>query len=122
MKRVVTRTPSLYAALDRVEAAASPEWLAAAREVGLLIIGRGEEFTTDAVWQELERREVKPPREPRALGVVMRAFARDGLIVDTGRVEKTSRDVAHKRPSTVWQPVRQRRRVIRTRAKEDSAP
>lgn len=82
------------AALEQVEAAASPEWLEwAARAIGSLV-SAGRPFSTDDVWEFLAATGVQPPREPRALGpVVKRALAR-GVIQPDGFTQSRRRHAA----------------------------
>lgn len=89
-------------ALARVEVNADEAWLASAREAVLVTARAVEEFTTDRVWWQLDRWGVPPPREPRAMGAVMRGAVAAGVVRGTDRVVKTSRPEAHKRPIPVW--------------------
>lgn len=83
------------AALAQVEAAASPEWIAAAERAVRYIAGlRSAPFTTDDLWDYLEGGNVPAPREPRAMGpVVKRALAR-GVIVPAGYTQSRRRHAA----------------------------
>lgn len=84
-------------AINRVEQHADPHWLAAARTVVNGLAQLKDEFTTDDVWERLAL-----PREPRAIGAVMRKAAQDNLIAPTGRYVQSTREVNHQRPVMVW--------------------
>lgn len=99
----------LLDALDRVEAHADDAWKDAANQALWTVVrdgGLGYEFTSDDVHAVLDGLDVTT-HEPRALGAIIRKAATAGWIVNTGRVDKTKRAVAHKRPATVWRVVRE---------------
>lgn len=73
-------------ALERVEGAASPGWIASANDAVETLARMGQPFTPDDVWDLLDDRGVHPPREPRALGPVLKGAAKAGTI----RVEGTA--------------------------------
>lgn len=68
------------AAIAQVDANADAEWKAYALGFIAELSGRLEEFTTDDLWDA----GLIKPREPRALGPVMRRAAKRGLITTTG--------------------------------------
>jgi hypothetical protein len=82
-------------ALAAVEGGADAAWMAAAKRVLWALIKSGQEFTADDVWEQ-----VPTPREPRALGPVMRAAQRAGYMEDTGRMAPSRR--RHATKITVW--------------------
>lgn len=89
-------------ALARVEQHADPDWLTSARaEVDFLARAR-DAFTTDDVWERLENHDTPPPREPRAMGAVMRAAAADKVIEASGVFQQSSREINHNRPVMIW--------------------
>lgn len=59
------------------------------------------EFTADDVWKLLEPSEAST-HEPRAMGAVMQAAARDHLIEATDRTTQSSLARRHARPVRVW--------------------
>lgn len=67
-------------ALDRVERGSDATWVAAANSAVDDLAHAGKPFTTDDVWDLLADRRVAEPREPRALGPVMKDAARAGRI------------------------------------------
>lgn len=87
-------------ALERVEANADKDWMRAARDAVAALALAGGSFTTDDAWKLL--REVPVPREPRAMGAVIRELARMGLILPTGEYRKSERPDCHRRPVAVW--------------------
>lgn len=89
-------------ALVRVDAHADDDWKREAREAVLHAATHRAEFTTDYIWWLLDQRGATPPHEPRAMGAVMRAAAREGLIVKTDRVHDSVRPASHRRPVAVW--------------------
>lgn len=89
-------------ALQRVEENADAEWLADARSAVRNLAERVERFTTDRVWYVLDRSGAEPPREPRALGAVMRAAVREGWITPTDEHRESKRAANHRRPVRVW--------------------
>lgn len=70
-------------AQQRAEDHADPEWKADAAAAVVWCAHNLAEFTGDDVWDTGLRR----PREPRALGPIMRKAAGAGMIEPTGRVE-----------------------------------
>jgi hypothetical protein len=89
-----------------VEANADLNWMAAAHTAVALLAMNCDEFTTDEMWAAL--REVDATHEPRAMGAVMRAAARHGLIVKTDRVRNSVRPECHARPVAIWRSLVQR--------------
>lgn len=89
-------------AITRVESNADPHWMASARAELETVARLHDEFSTDAVWERLANHDTPLPREPRAMGAIMRKAARDGLIEPTGRYTESSREVNHQRPVMIW--------------------
>ena len=92
-------------AIDRVERNASTEWKKVALRAVKWRAKKGLPFTTDEVWADLEGAAVVPPREPRAMGAIMRKAVSEGAIVATEKTVKSSKPSNHKRPERVWSPV-----------------
>jgi len=89
-------------ALHKVESHADPHWMASARAEVDAVAFLYDEFSTDAVWERLANHDVPEPREPRAMGAIMRKAALDGVIEATNRYEQSSREVNHQRPVMIW--------------------
>lgn len=90
-------------AIAGVEANAHPSWLEVARAI-VWSLPSGREFTTDHVWEWLERSSVRT-HEPRALGAVMREMQRKGQIVNTKQYQPSARRECHARPIPIWRRV-----------------
>lgn len=87
------------AAIDRVEANADSEWADRALDAVRAVARRKATFIVDEVWQELG----EEPKEPRAMGAVIRRAASEGVIVATPKYEPSERVTAHRNPRRVWQ-------------------
>lgn len=85
------------AAIARVGKNSDPEWFATAMYAVRKLAMSREHFTTDELWCDIDH-----PREPRAIGAVMRQAKRDGLCVATLRYEHSRRVACHARPLRVW--------------------
>lgn len=81
---------------------ANTDWKAAALAVVQHLARTHTNFTTDAVWAELDALGFAT-REHRAMGAVMRQAAQHNWIVKTDRVVPTMRPMANRRPVAVWQ-------------------
>lgn len=82
------------AAMVQVEAAASPEWVARAESAVVVLSGIRRPFSTDDVWDQLAAWQVESPREPRALGPVVKRALRDGVIEPDGFTQSRRRHAA----------------------------
>ncbi len=87
--------------MAEAEAHADPSWRIQAWNAILVIVGRGEPFTTDDVWEMLDT----STHEPRALGSLLVRARSQGLIRGTGEWRNSRRPEAHSRPCAVWEPV-----------------
>jgi len=82
-------------ALERVAANTNADWRVRALEMVFELAKYQRELVADDLWRYLEK-----PREPRALGPIMRAAQRAGWIAPTDRyVPNPNR---HLTPSRVW--------------------
>lgn len=79
-------------------------WAFAARRVVRELAARPLTFTTDDVWARLDGVVEDTPRDRRAMGLVIKAAAAEGLIEHTGRWVKSERSECHGRPVAVWRP------------------
>lgn len=84
---------------------ANPDWNREAEATVSILCKRGQDFTTDDVWQLMEQTGLTT-REPRALGAIIRKLAKDRLIYQTGGYRKSLRKECHRRPLAVWRPVK----------------
>jgi hypothetical protein len=85
-------------ALEQVAQGESSAWVDTLRDMVVLVAREKEEFTSDDVWRWL----AELPSEPRILGSVMSALAKEGLIEKTGTYRKSKRPECHARPLAVW--------------------
>jgi len=88
-------------AIDRVEANADAGWMERAENaLRVLCCERGREsLTTDDIWRLLGDDE---PREPRAMGAVLRRGCSLGIIEATDRMEPSKRAKNHARKIQIW--------------------
>jgi hypothetical protein len=91
-------------ALRRVEQHADPQWSDKALQAARLACSFGAEFSTDEVWSLLEAAGVSPPREPKAMGAIMRKAGRLGLCEATERTKISTRPDCNARPVRIWRP------------------
>ncbi len=89
-------------AISQVEAAADPRWMATAYSVIVELAMTRTTFTSDAIWDVLDRAKIDAPVEPRALGALLRQSCNEGLIVATGEYRPSARAVCHASPKRVW--------------------
>lgn len=87
--------------IDRAESGADTSWKDEAEKIVEFLAERNATFTTDDVWRLLAETKAET-HEHRAMGAVMRAAARNGIIEKTDRVVPTLRACANRRPVAVW--------------------
>jgi hypothetical protein len=90
-------------AVEAVEAGADDQWLRAARARVEVHAACRQPFTTDEIWADLSRLhpQITTP-EPRAMGAVIRAAVKDGLIKATGGYKASERPECHRNPKRIW--------------------
>lgn len=88
-------------AINTAGAHADKDWKHEAHEAIKVLIKSRHTFTGDDVWRLLEHTGLKT-HEPRALGAVIKGFAKEGLIVPTGNYVKSMRKESHRRPLQEW--------------------
>lgn len=79
------------AAMAQVDANADSAWKEAAWTTILALMDAMEAFTADDVWDALAAARVTPPREPRALGPILRNMIQVGLIEAHGYAQSRRR-------------------------------
>lgn len=91
-------------AIAQVQRNANPEWMDAFR-LALENVARNQwRFTSDAIWEELERGTCPPQHEPRAAGAVVVKAIKDKVIFPvTNLFWKSERPLCHNRPKQVYQ-------------------
>lgn len=88
--------------MARVDRAVDPEWRDLAYEAVVETAAElPDGFIVDDVWQHLPA-GVEDPREPRAMGPVMRRAQSAGIIVPTNEYRPSARVTAHRNPRRVW--------------------
>lgn len=85
----------------RANGAADAEWKAAAVWALDELIAEGNDFTADDIWVRVGFK----PDEPRALGGILTAASKRGLIRQTGERRPSARPEHHAFPMAVWRPV-----------------
>lgn len=80
---------------------ADESWVTAALAAVFRVASTREHFTVDHVW--LEGEGLPSPREPRAMGSVMRVADKAGWISPTSDHWMSKRPACHRRPLRVWQ-------------------
>ena len=60
------------------------------------------EFTSDEVWHLLREIQVTSIEHPNALGATFLMAARQGIIRNTGRTQKTIREGCNRRAVAIW--------------------
>jgi hypothetical protein len=85
------------AALADVKSGASKDWMARAVAAVQTVALGADTFTTDDLWAHVE-----PPREPRAMGAVMRIARLAKWCEATTLTKKSARVACHARPLRVW--------------------
>ena len=103
--KMITGTQLRDQSLVDVAVNANPNWWQHAVNIVQDVAATSFDFTTDDIWCELERRNVMTPHEPRAIGAVVVAVKRLGLIAPTNRYRPSNRPECHARPIRVWQAV-----------------
>ncbi len=94
---------SKHEAIDRVEVC-NAEWIDWAMHAVYADMGcsRGDQITSDDLWELMTRELDIIPREPIAMGAVMRRLHRDGYIKPLNKWQPSSRACCHGRPVRVW--------------------
>lgn len=77
------------------------DWVDAAEVAAHRLLPSLGRFTTDELWHALPDR----PREPRAMGALMRRLASRNLAVLTGEWRLSKIPACHRRPKAVWRAV-----------------
>ena len=89
-------------AIDEVEANARQEWLDKALKVLRYVALRNYNFTSDDIWQELERQNIEKPRTHSAMGAVLRRGWKTHLCEKSGRYIPSKQNSNHQRDVAQW--------------------
>jgi hypothetical protein len=99
MRDVEAAVAAREEAIERVETGASEEWKGDAVETIRLLALERVAFTSEDVWEALATK----PKEPRAMGAVMRRAHDAGYISPINEWRLAEDPVRHRRPLRVWQ-------------------
>jgi hypothetical protein len=97
-----TATDARDDALARVRNNADPNWWNTCYNIVINTATTTNTFTSDDIWQALTDAQLPTPREPRALGSVLAAAHRAGIITPTDSYRQSRRTECHARPIRVW--------------------
>ena len=100
---MTTATDTRDKAIAQVATNTDPAWWQQTMLIIKQIATDTFDFTTDDIWRELATAPLPTPHEPRALGALMIAAHRAGLITPTDRYRQSKRPECHARPIRVWQ-------------------
>lgn len=89
-------------AIAEAEEHANSAWRETALAVVWNVARYSRLFTTDLVWADLAHQPVAT-HEPRAMGAIMQAAAREGTVRATERYWPSTRAKCHGRPVRVWE-------------------
>ena len=89
-------------ALVQVYSASDPAWNWQAVLAGKTVARENNEFTADDIWERLEKAGVSSPKEPRAMGPIMRALETAGICSITDRTIPSARPGRHRGSVRVW--------------------
>lgn len=87
-------------AMGRAERGTDADWAKEAEKATLWVARIGGDFTPDDIWERLEDQKVPAPREPRALGPVLKRMTNAHLIKPKGFTESRRR---HSAPVRVYE-------------------
>ena len=90
-------------AIEQVDSNADPVWKLNAKRAVLHLANTRDRFTADDVWALLDERGEEAPHEPRAMGAIMTAAAKKGLIEASHEWRESNRPECHRRPVRVWE-------------------
>ena len=94
---------------------ANSKWIAEAWTVLKSVCQKNETFSSDTVWAALVEKEIPPPREPRAMGGLLRQADAAGWCIPTESPRvRSARASCHARPLTVW-----RSSIYKSRPRKD---
>jgi len=101
--KMTAATDTRDKAIAQVATNTDPTWATETMLIIKQIATNTFDFTTDDIWQALSETSLPTPHEPRALGALMIAAQRAGLIAPTDRYRQSQRPECHARPIRVWQ-------------------
>lgn len=87
-------------AIARVDEHADPDWKSTAYNVGRALAATRPTFTSQDIFDAMP--DTVHTHEPRAMGAVIRALKRDGVLEATDQFVSSTSVLAHGRPARVW--------------------
>lgn len=90
-------------AVDEVENNANKVWLYTAQRIVETLAKTKVTFSSDDVWEELDRIRMNRPHEPSAMGAVFRNCARNKVCRKTGRYFPSKQSTNHQRDIAEWE-------------------
>ena len=99
---IIAATEAKEQAIQQVATNTNPYWAAQCRTIIQQIATTTNTFTTDDIWQALHDAYLPTPHEPRAIGAILTAMARENLITATDTYRTSARAACHARPIRVW--------------------
>jgi hypothetical protein len=90
-------------AIETVERNADPIWKTNAKRAVMHLAQTRATFTADDVWRLLDERGEESPREPRAMGAIMTAAAKAGIVEASTQWVESVRPECHRRPVRIWE-------------------
>jgi hypothetical protein len=100
-RRIVLGDAGKEAGIGAALRNADEAWVTAALASVFRVASEREHFTVDHVWMHGDG--LPTPREPRAMGSVMRVASKAGWVSPTPDHWMSKRPVCHRRPLRVWQ-------------------
>jgi hypothetical protein len=88
--------------IAKVERGTDPHWKFRAMVELYYICEVFQEFTSDNVWWRMEDMGMKAPREPSAMGPIMRMGKSMGWMESTNITKESDRPTRHRTPQRVW--------------------
>ena len=89
--------------INQAEQAANKYWREVAYDALLEVLKLHKFFTTDEVWEILNRKFPEViTHEKKAMGGVIRKAQRAGLCISTDRVQRSTRPECHRHPNLLW--------------------
>lgn len=94
--------PRLALAFERISEGPDAQWTRFACRAIEYVAATSWTFGSDDVWRAIEKSNMSPPKNPRAMGVAFRLVEAQGIIEPTGEYRPTKRATANGRPIRTW--------------------
>ena len=100
---------------------ARPAWIAQVTTLVRSLALKQREFTSDEVWSEVHEK-LSLPLEPKLIGNALQRAQREGWILKTDRVRRSTRPACHRRPAAIWRSLICRAAPKKSAAKKSTKP